>query len=102
MRFQTTYDSTAKAISVIASVLLAAVAIITRTPFVACLGAALILMTFVWSPRGYTIAGQSILVHRLIGDARIPLDDVREIRVAGADDLQGCIRLFGNGGMFGY
>ncbi len=102
MRFSCSYDSMAKTVSVIVAITLALVAILTRNVFVAGLGTALVLLTFAWSPRGYTVEGQTLLVHRLIGTARIPLQEIRELRAGTADDFQGAIRLFGNGGLFGY
>jgi hypothetical protein len=41
-------------------------------------------------------------VRRLAGQARIALDDVREVRRSTPDDSRGCIRLWGSGGFFGY
>ena len=35
-------------------------------------------------------------------NAIVPLLDIREVRPATKDDFGGCIRLFGNGGLFGY
>ena len=102
MRFSCSYDSMAKTISVVVTVTLALVAILTRNPFVAGLGTALVLLTFAWSPRGYTVDGQTLLVHRLSGSVRIPLQEIRELRAGAADDFQGAVRLFGNGGLFGY
>jgi Bacterial PH domain len=42
------------------------------------------------------------LFERLIGNVSIPLDGIRAIRKTTADDLRGCIRLWGSGGLFGY
>ena len=102
MRFSCSYDSMAKTISAVVVVTLALVAVLTRNPFVAGLGTALVLLTFAWSPRGYTVDGQTLLIHRLIGSVRIPLQETRELRAGAADDFQGAVRLFGNGGLFGY
>jgi hypothetical protein len=102
MRFSCSYDSMAETVSVIVAVTLALVAILTRNVFVAGLGTTLVLLTFAWSPRGYTVEGRTLLVHRLIGSARIPLQEIRELRAGTADDFQGAIRLIGNGGLFGY
>ncbi len=102
MRFHASYDSMAKTVSGVVAVILAVVALLTHNLFVAGLGTALVLLTFAWSPRGYTVEGQTLLVHRLIGSARIPLQEIRELRAGTADDFQGAIRLFGNGGLFGY
>jgi hypothetical protein len=102
MRFSCSYDSMAKAVSLVVAVILAVVAILTRNVLVAGLGTALVLLTFAWAPRGYTVAGQILTVHRLAGNVRIPLQEIRELRPGAADDFQGVIRLFGNGGLFGY
>ena len=76
--------------------------IATRSAIVVGLGAALIVGSYAYSPRAYVIAGRSLLVKRLIGTVRIPLDNVREVRPAAEDDFRGCIRLWGNGGLYGY
>jgi hypothetical protein len=41
-------------------------------------------------------------VKRLIGNVRIPLDGIHDVRAAVPADFQGAIRTFGNGGLFGY
>jgi hypothetical protein len=61
-----------------------------------------ILGVYAYSPQSYAVRERSIVVKRLIGNVRIPLDDVREVRAAAADDFRGCIRLWGSGGCFGY
>jgi len=58
--------------------------------------------SYAWSPRGYAVSDGYIEVNRLIGRARISLDGLREARAATKDDFRGCLRLFGNGGLFGY
>jgi hypothetical protein len=63
---------------------------------------AIIVLSYAYSPRGYAIQERTIVVKRLIGNARISLDGVSELRKADADDFRGCIRLFGDGGLFGY
>lgn len=67
-----------------------------------CLIALLLVGAYVFSPQGYTISEQAIVVNRLVGNVRLPLESVREVRAATADDLRGCIRLFASGGLFGY
>ncbi len=62
----------------------------------------MVVLSYAYSPRGYTLAERSIVVKRLIGGARIPLERVREARRTTSADLRGCIRLWGSGGMFGY
>ena len=58
--------------------------------------------TYAYSPKGYEVGDRCIVVKRLIGNVRIPLDGLLEARAAASDDLAGCIRTFGNGGLFGY
>jgi hypothetical protein len=86
---------------VVCGILLVAV-IATKTAVVAGLGAFGLILAYAYSPRAYSISEQCIIVNRLIGNVRIPLDGLREIRAASKDDFRGCIRLFGNGGLFGY
>jgi hypothetical protein len=69
---------------------------------IGCLGALLLAGAYAWSPRSYAFSERSIVVKRLIGTVRIPLDNVREARIATADDFRDCLRTFGNGGLFGY
>lgn len=100
--FSASYDSTTKIVSSIVAALLIAVSLGIGNAIVAGLTAVVLFLSYAWSPRGYTVAERSIVVHRLIGRVTIPLDAVREARRAAAEDLTGCIRLFGSGGMFGY
>jgi hypothetical protein len=100
--FSASYDSTARVITAIVIVLLASVVFATRSTVVAGFEAVLLILSYAYSPRGYSIVDRAIVVSRLIGDLRIPLDGIREVRTATADDFRGCIRLFGSGGLFGY
>ena len=100
--FSATYDKTTKLISAGIFVLLLVVAATIPGIVVGSLGALLLVGAYAWSPRSYTIAERSILVKRLIGNVRIPLDGIREARIATPDDFRDCIRMFGNGGLFGY
>jgi hypothetical protein len=77
-------------------------AVVIPGVFMGCLGALLLVATYTWSPRSYTVSERSIVVKRLIGTVRIPLDGIREARIATPDDFRDCLRLLGNGGLFGY
>ena len=100
--FSASYDKNTKLISAGTYVLMLLLAIVIPGVFMGCLAAVLLVATYVWSPRIYTISEGSILVKRLIGSVRIPLIGIREARIATADDFRDCIRLLGNGGLFGY
>jgi hypothetical protein len=83
-------------------VALLAAAVAIQNLIVASFSVLVILIAYAYSPRGYTVGDRSVLVRRLIGDVRVPLDDIQELRRAAGDDFQGCIRLWGSGGLFGY
>jgi hypothetical protein len=59
------------------------------------------LVSFLWAPRGYTVASRQIQVHRPVGKAIIPLVSVQSLRRAEPADVKGLRRTFGNGGLFG-
>lgn len=100
--FSASYDSTTRIISAVISVLLAVIAIATQSAIAAGVGAAILFLSYGFSPRAYVISDRGIVVRRLIRDARISLVGIGEVRVAGADDFRGAIRLWGDGGLFGY
>jgi len=100
--FSASYDSTTKAISAAVCLLLLVVAWVVHMAFVALLFPLLICLAYAYSPRGYAISGGAIVITRLIGNIRVPLADIREIRAGTPDDFTGCLRLWGNGGLFGY
>jgi Bacterial PH domain len=102
MTFSASYDRTTKIVSAIVCLGLLAVALAVHNIFVAGLSLLVLLLSYAYSPRQYTVAGRSILVTRAAGTARISLDEVREARRATSEDLRGCIRLWGSGGLFGY
>jgi hypothetical protein len=100
--FSASYDATTKIVTAaLCAVLLVAVAV-THNVFVGCLCMVVVLGGYAYSPRGYAIRERSLIVKRLVGDVHIPLDGLREVRAAAADDFRGCLRLSGSGGCFGY
>ena len=100
--FNASYDKATKLISAGIFAFLLVLTLVIPGVFMGCLAAILLAATYAWSPRSYTISERSILVKRLIGTTRIPLDGIREARIATPDDFRDCIRLLGNGGLFGY
>jgi hypothetical protein len=102
MRFSASYDLTAKIISGFLCLALLAPVVAAHSFAIDCLSLLILAACVAYSPRSYVIEGQSILVQRLAGAARVPLQDVREARRTTPEDLRGCIRLWGSGGLFGY
>jgi Bacterial PH domain len=101
-RFSVSYDTATKVISVIVTIGLLVAAAAAHNVSVACLALAIFGLSLAYSPRGYVVSSGLITVKRFIRDVRIPLAGVREARAITKDDLRGCIRLWGNGGLFGY
>jgi hypothetical protein len=100
--FPLTYDSVTKIITAAFCAALLILAMVTHLVAIGAVAAIIAILGFAWSPRGYWVSDRAITVKRLIGNVVIPLEALREIRRAGADDFTGCIRLFGSGGLFGY
>lgn len=60
---------------------------------------AIIVAALPFMVRGYTLTSRSLIVHRPGYGTMLPLDDLRSVRGV-ADQVQGSLRLFGNGGLF--
>lgn len=102
MSFPVTWDRTTKFVTAFTLAVLIFAAVGAHSLAVGALCVALALVSWAYSPKGYLLSDRTLTVQRPIGDIRIPLDDVRELRCATSDDLSGCIRLWASGGLFGY
>jgi hypothetical protein len=100
--FSVSYDSLTKFISAAICVAVLVAGVTTRSIWVGCLLALVIVLSYAYSPRGYIVSEGSLFVRRLIGKVCIGLEAVQDVRAANPEDLRGCLRLFGNGGLFGY
>lgn len=100
--FPASYDRTTKIISTAICVLVLGIALAIQNVLVVCLFFVAMMLAYGYSPRGYTVAGKSITVKRLLRTIHVSLEDAREARMATADDVRGCFRLWGSGGVFGY
>ncbi|WP_316799608.1 PH domain-containing protein [Pedobacter frigidisoli] len=58
--------------------------------------------SYLYSTRKYSVTGDTLVIHRLMGNRVIKLADITEIRFIDSTDFSGTIRTFGNGGLFGY
>ena len=102
MPFTASYDRLTKFMSAFLCLAFLVLIIATHSIALAILSLLIILVAYSYSPRGYILEGRSLVVQRLAGQVRIPLDEVREVRRITPDDLRGCLRLWGSGGLFGY
>jgi uncharacterized membrane protein YphA (DoxX/SURF4 family) len=100
--FSVSYDSAAKTISAAVTVMFLVLGLATQNVAVGILFALILAAAFAWSPTGYSIADGFLSVHRVMGNLQIPLASIQEVRIASPEDLQGSLRIFGSGGLFGY
>ena len=82
--------------------MLCAIVVITRNVYAAAIAVLVVALAYAWAPRGYAISEGFLVIKRLIGDVRVPLASIREARAGTTDDFRGSLRLWGNGGLFGY
>lgn len=100
--FAASYDVTAKLISSFVVVALLTVFIATQSALIGVLELCILALSYLYSPQSYEVSGGAILIKRLMGTVRLPLDSIRELRAGNAGDFQGCTRLWGSAGLFGY
>jgi hypothetical protein len=100
--FQASFDVTTKVATAVACGVMVLIAALAHSVPVACVSILGALLAYAYSPQGYELSGRSIVVRRLLANVEVPLENVREARAATSDDLRGCLRLWGSGGMFGY
>jgi len=100
--FSASYDVTTKITSGIVIAMMGAAAYLTQNWLVMAAGLLIIGLSYAYSPQGYEVEQRSIVVRRLIGRVRIPLEDVRELRPGTPEDFKRTIRRWGSGGLFGY
>lgn len=100
--FSAPYDRGVKIISAVVAAILLVLVATTQSIIAGGFCALIVAVGYAYSPRGYVIADGAIVVKRLAGSIRIPIASIRSARAATADDLAGALRLWGNGGMFGY
>ncbi|MFI2810665.1 MULTISPECIES: PH domain-containing protein [Microbulbifer] len=62
---------------------------------------AILALSTLFAIRGFTLKGDAIYVIRPLWKTRLPLDGLQQV-VADPGAMQGSIRIFGNGGLFGY
>jgi hypothetical protein len=100
--FRASWDSMTEMISASVAVLLLTPVLAVHNPVTIVLAPLVLLAAYAWSPQSYEIRDRTLIIKRLAGNVRVPLDTIRQARAASADDLTGCVRLFGSGGLFGW
>jgi hypothetical protein len=70
--------------------------------FIVLLQFVILLVAFLYSPRNYILGNFDIAIDRPIGRITIQVKDILEIRPLQEDEMEGTVRTFGVGGLFGY
>lgn len=63
---------------------------------------AIIILAWGFAPRSYSLSQGTLIIKRPFGVVEVGLKEILEARVLEQDELQGLIRTFGVGGLFGY
>ena len=63
---------------------------------------AILVFSLLWSPRGYSISKDRLLINRFIGPKSIELSSIGTVEPVDRSQLSGTLRAFGVGGLFGY
>jgi len=71
--FPLRYDTTTKVVSGAFCVIMLAVAWMVHAVAVGAIAIVIVLLGYAWSPRGYLVSDDAVVVKRLIGDVKIPL-----------------------------
>ncbi len=100
--FSAAYDAATKSISAVTCALAVILAVVIHNLIAVGILVVVLALSFAYAPRGYEISESAITVKRLIGDVRVPLENLRAVRRVTQDDLRGTVRLWGSGGLFGY
>jgi hypothetical protein len=112
MKFAASLDKTVVVVTVLVTVLFAAIvggqyAFITDAgradPIYTTVGCLVIYgLAFALRPAGYVVTKKEVLVSRPLLNVHLKRTDIRRVVVLPAQDLSASIRLFGVGGLFGY
>ena len=64
--------------------------------------AGLFILTYLYSPAGYVVATETIIINRPIRDVIISVNDIRDAFSVKRESMTGVVRVGGNGGLFGF
>ena len=117
MKYKASFDTLTKGITIGVFVLLIGIGQISVRALFASQGdtatilihSGIILLIFIillgswlYAPRFYTIANNVLTINRPIGKVKIKLGDIKHVRLLADNEMKGLIRTFGVGGVLGY
>lgn len=100
--FTASFDRTTKIISAVIALSLLIPIFLLHSFLIGAIAFLVLALAYAYSARGYVVSGKALTVKRLIGNISFPLDEISEVRQATSADLDGCIKLWGSCGLFGY
>lgn len=62
----------------------------------------IIVLSWIFAPNRYSINEASLIIHRPVSDISFEANDIQQARLVEDSDLNGMVRTFGVGGLFGY
>lgn len=110
MIFKASMDTPAKVVTVVITIVFAAI-ILVQFPSIEGESPALYItailfitygMAYLYRPLNYTLTEKDLLIKRPIGTVRIPRVSITAINPIERKKIRGAIRTFGVGGLFGY
>ena len=113
MSYNASYDGLTKFITAAVTILFAGIIIgqyslITdsagsKTPlYITVLLIVIYFLAFAFSPMGYRLTQDTIIIRRFIGDVKIHRRNIQRVKQLEKGKLNYAIRIFGVGGLFGY
>jgi len=110
MKYKASLDQTAKMLTGLTFVILAYA--IIRLGFhhhfhvyrivILCFILTVLLIIYLYTTQSYEVSKSDVIINRKIGDRKIPLTSIQEIKRVTKDDLGWGLRVCGNSGFFGY
>lgn len=110
MRFNNTFDKTAKIVTIFVVILILLVSFLPLIDsevdyvFFISLTTTMSILFFAWSlhPKYYTIESDGIYIKRFFKSIHIPFESIVNIKEMPREDTSGSMRLNASGGLFGY
>ncbi len=62
----------------------------------------LLSISYLYKPQSYLVTPKAIIIKRTVKSVEIPLDQIREVKSISEEEMGLALRLFGNGGVFGF
>ncbi len=62
----------------------------------------IIIGSYLLSPKSYSLNSDSLVINKVIKTIIIPYKEIKKIHIIKPEEMNGTIRTFGNGGLFGY